>query len=225
MSAIDKGVCGILRAWLTAFLITAAAVAAFAAPARAGNTGNVVVQWYTSAIVQMTLTPNYNPGYGPVKAQFGTQPTPVPQGGACNNGCNVDFGTVQAGSQYLYKYAAHVNVASNDTAGFNLYAEGTADFTDGSGNSMPLGQTLFYVPSTASGDTNTGFTAGYPFSVTSGTVSATTPPSISYTTYPLPVYSSGTGNADVYQDYEMKVPATASASNYYVWIVYTVVAK
>lgn len=215
-----------MRAWLTAFLITAAAVAAFAAPARAGSTGNVVVQWYTSAIVQMTLTPNYTSGYGTVKAVFGTtQPTPAPGSGSCLSGCSVDFGTVQAGSQYLYKYAAHVNVSSNDTAGFNLYAEGTADFTDGAGNSMPLGQTLFYVPSVAAGDTNTGFTAGYPFSVTSGTVSATTPPSIAYTTYPAPVYSSPSGNADVYQDYEMKVPATANASSYYVWIVYTVVAK
>lgn len=214
-----------MRAWLTAFLITAAAIAAFAAPARAGSTGNVVVQWYTSAIVQMTLTPNYAAGYGSVKATFGTQPAPAPGAGACLSGCAVDFGTVQAGSQYLYKYAAHVNVASNDTAGFNLYAEGAANFSDGAGNTMMLGQTLYYVPSSASGDANTGFSAGYPFAVTSGAVSGTTPPSISYAAYPSPVYASMTENGDVYQDYEMKVPATANASNYYVWIVYTVVAK
>lgn len=214
-----------MRTWLTAFLVWTAALAAAVVPAHAASSGNAVVQWYTSAIVQVSLTPNYTTGYGTVKAVFGTQPTPAPGSSACLSGCSVDFGTVQAGSQYLYKYAAHLNVQSNDTAGFNVYGEGAADFSDGSGNTMPLGQTLFYVPSSASGDTNNGFTAGYPFSVTSGTVGAGTPPTISYTVYPSPIYSSATSNGDVYQDYEMKVPATANPSTYYVWIVYTVVAR
>lgn len=218
-----------MRAWWTAFIFVAAAAIAIIAPAGAQTSGNVDVRWYTSAIVQTALTPNYASGYGTVKAVFGTQPTPAPGAGACLDGCAVDFGVVQAGLQYLYKYAAHLNVMTNDTAGFNVYAEGAADFTDGAGNSMALGQTLFYVPSVASGDLNNGFTAGFPLQVTGGVVSGppdpNTPPSIAYTTYPAPVYTSPSQNGDVYHDYEMKVPPTANASNYFVWIVYTVVAR
>jgi hypothetical protein len=214
---------------LTTFIFVAAAAIATISPADAQSTGNVVVQWYTSAIVQIALTPNYASGCGTVKAVFGTQPAPTAPSQGCMNGGAVDFGVVQAGTQYLYKYAAHLNVATNDTAGFNVYAEGAADFTDGLGNTMALNQTLFYVPSAASGDTNNGFTAGFPLQVTGGAVSGppnpNTPPTIAYTTYPAPVYSSGMQNGDVYHDYEMKVPPTANPSNYFVWIVYTVVAR
>ncbi len=221
--------CVSLRAWWTTFIFVAAAAIATIAPAGAQSTGSAVVKWYTSAVVQIALTPNYANGYGTVKAVFGTQPTPSPGTGACLSGCAVDFGMVQAGVQYLYKYAAHLNVTTNDTAGFNVYAEGAANFTDGAGNAMTLNQALYYVPSVASGDTNNGFSAGYPFQVTSGTTSGppnpSTPPTIAYMTYPAAVYSSTTQNGDVYQDYEMKVPPSANASNYYVWIVYTVVAK
>ena len=219
-----------MRAWVAGCILVGTALLALFAPAGAQTTGNARVTWYTSAIVQVALTPNYAAGYGTVKAVFGAQPAPSPGAGACLQACAVDFGVVQSGSQYLYKYAAHLNVHTNDSSGFNVYGEGAADFNDGAGHTMPLGQTLYYVGSSAGGDTNTGFSPGFPFSVTTGTVtpptpSISTPPSIAYSVYPSPMYASSAPDADIYQDYEMKVPATASASNYFVWIVYTVVAS
>lgn len=201
----------------------------FAAPVSAAAP-TVKISWYTTAIITMTLTPNYNSGYGTVKAVFGTQPAPSPGPGACANGCAVDFGPVLAGDSYIYKYAAHLNVQSNDANGFNLYGEGAANFSDGGANSMPLNTTLYYVPSVASGDTNTGFTSGFPFSVTGGTVNPTQPestiaPTITYGSYPAPLESVTGSTADIYQDYELKVPPTAATTSYYCWIVYTVVPK
>lgn len=193
--------------------------------------GDVTVQYRITPSVRFTLTPNYNTGYGPIPATFGAPPAPSPGAGACLQGCAVDFGTAEAGFTYLYKYAAHISVNTNDTSGFNLYGEGAADMTDGSGNSIALGQSLFYLPSGATSDTNTGFSAGLPFAVTSGTVTPgvpdpNTPASIAYVAYPAPMYSAaGAGTTDYYQDYQLKVPYTATSSSYFVWIVYTVVAK
>jgi hypothetical protein len=197
----------------------------------AANTGTVVVKYALLPTVKFTLTPNYNSGFGSVIATFGTQPAPTYGPNACLQGCSVDFGTVKAGSTYIYKYAAQIAVTTNDVNGFYVYGEGAADFTDGGGNTIALNQSLYYVPSVASGDTNTGFSAGYPFSVTSGTVnpaspSSTTAPTIAYSTYPAPIImNSSAGTTNLYQDYEFKVPFSAVASSYYVWIVYTVVPR
>lgn len=203
------------------------------APASASP--SVKVTWYASAVAKLTLTPNYATGYGTVKATFGTQPSPAPGTGACLQGCYVDFGTVQQSAQYLYKYAVHLKVVSNDTSGFRLYGEGAADFTDTSGDTLAVAD-LSYVPSFASGDTNTGYSAGLPFQRTSGsntvnpaTPSSSTAPTIAYAssgTYPSPIDISSAAIGDIYQDYELQVPATAvAASGYYAWIVYTVVPE
>lgn len=218
-----------MRAWIGSGLLALLAAVLAGVPADAG-TGTVNANWYVTGILKFTLTPNYNAGYGTVLATFGTQPAPSPGSGACLQGCSVDFGNVMQGSSYLYKYAAHLHVLTNDANGFNIYGEGAADFTDGAGNTMPLSQSLFYLPSGATSDTNTGFSPGLAFNVTSGTVSPSTPssstaPAITYTTYPSPMYASSLGTNDYYQDYQLKVPYTAATVNYFVWIVYTVVPK
>lgn len=218
-----------MRAWIGSWLFVLAAAALGALPA-AASTGTVNVNWYVTGVVKFSLIPNYNSGYGPVLATFGTQPAPAPGASACLKGCVVDFGTVQQGSSYLYKYAAHLQVLTNDTNGFDVYGEGAADFTDGAGNSMPLSQTLFYLPSGATTDSNTGFSPGLAFNVTSGSVTPAVPdpstaPSIAYVAYPAPMFTSATATNDFYQDYELKVPYTAAAVSYYAWIVYTVVPQ
>lgn len=223
-----------MRAWIGSCVAALTAALALSAPASA-STGTVKLSWYTTAIIKLTLTPNYANGFGTVKATFGTQPPPVPGPGSCLDGCAVDFGAVEAGIGYLYKYAAHLNVSSNDASGFNLYGEGAANFSDGGSNSMTLNQSLFWVPSVASGDTNTGYSAGYAFNVTSGAVNPAQPepnipPTIAYGSYPSALISSSNPTADIYQDYELKVPMLAATSstgtvNYYCWIVYTVVPK
>lgn len=218
-----------MRAWIGSWLFVLAAAVFGGVPAQAA-TGTVNVNWYVTGVVKLSLTPNYNSGYGPVLATFGTQPTPSPGSNACLKGCVVDFGTVKQGSTYLYKYAAHLAIITNDGNGFNVYGEGAADFTDGGGNTMSLAETLFYLPSGAASDSNTGFSPGLAFNVTSGTVNPAVPdpstaPTITYSTYPAPMFTSVKATNDYYQDYELKVPYSAAAVSYYAWIVYTVVPQ
>lgn len=217
-----------MRAWIGSCL--AAVLLALAAPAHGwASSGAVTVKYALTSVVKFTLTPNYNTGYGPILATFGTPAAPAPGPNACLQGCSVDFGTTQAGSTYLYKYAAHINVTTNDVNGFYVYGEGAADFSDGSGNTIPVSGSLYYLPSGAASDSNTGFSASLPFSVTTGTVGPSSPtvaPTITYATYPSPMLdATAGGTSDYYQDYQFKVPYTAAASSYYVWIVYTVVPK
>jgi hypothetical protein len=196
--------------------------------AKAQATGTINVKWNSQALVKVTLTPNYASGFGQVAAVIGTQPTPTHGPDATQGGGAVDFGAVLAGKNYLYKYATHLNVTSNSTAGLLVYGEGAADFYNtGDSSSVSLSQAMYWLNSTASGDSNTGFSPGTPFQKTAGTVSNNgqfTTPSIQYSTYPAPISSTALGNADFYYDYQLKVPATATSGLYYVWIVYTVVA-
>ena len=219
-----------MRAWIGSLAIAMLIALAVPAPANAGTAnGSFEAKWYASAIVKFALTPNYSSGYGTVKAVFGTQPTPAPGPGACLSGCAIDFGSVMGGTNYLYKYAAHLNVVTNDPAGFNVYGEGAADFVNQADNStQTLNQSVYYLPSVASGDTNTGFSSSLPFYRTAGTVagnSFATAPTITYATYPAPIASVSTSTSDLYYDYQLKVPGMATGGQYYVWIVYTVVAK
>jgi hypothetical protein len=190
----------------------------------------VTVKWYAQAVVKFALTPNYATGYGTVKAVFGAQPTPAPGPGACLNGCAIDFGNVLAGTDYLYKYAAHLNIQTNDVNGVNIYGEGAADFfNQNDGTSTPLNQSVYYLTSTSGSDTNTGFSPSLPFYRTTGSVSGNsfgTAPTITYTTYPAPIAQTLSSNtSDLYYDYQLKVPGGATTGAYYVWIVYTVVPK
>jgi len=193
------------------------------------STAPTVVTWRTNAIVKLSLTPNYNSGFGAVPAVIGTQPAPTHGPDAVFDGGSVDFGTIDAGKTYLYKYAVELNVTTNSSTGFNLYGEGAADFYNLSdGSSQPISQTVYYVPSTAASDSNTGFTAGAPFMKTSAAVSGggyATAPTITYTTYPSPIAQSLNATGTYYYDYEVKVPNSATNGHYYVWIVYTVVAQ
>jgi len=198
-----------------------------AGTAKADPNGPVQVKWYATAVINMSLTPNYASGFGSVKAAFGAQPAPAPGPNATLNGGSVDFGSIISGNSYLYKYAAHIHVTSNDASGVAVYGEGSADFFNtNDSTSQSLNQTLYYLPSTASGDTNTGFSASLPFNRTSSPVAGGaygTPASISYSTFPAPITNTLGANADLYYDYQLKVPVTATGGLYYVWVVYTVV--
>ena len=200
-------------------------------PVWSAPTGNVAANWYAQAYAKVALTPNYSSGYGTVLATFGTQPNPSPGPGACLQGCAIDFGTVLAGDDYLYKFAAHVNIQTNDIDGVNLYGEGAADFfNQNDSTTLPLNTAVYYLPSTSGGsDSNTGFSPAFPFYKTAGTVtnnSFGTAPTITYASYPAPMASTVNANTtDLYYDYQLKIPVTATSGSYYVWIVYTVVPK
>lgn len=220
-----------------AFAIIAIAVAfSPAAAASSSVSGTTLVKWSTQAIITMSLTPNYASGFGQVKAVFGTQPAPThgPDATGVGQG-SVDFGSLLSGTDYIYKYAAHLHVVTNDVSGFLLYGEGAADFYNtNDGSSQLLASTLYFANSTSGSpaDPNNGFTPGFPFQNTSGVVSPAQPnpnatPSINYNgTYPSsPVATSANASNDFYYDYLMKVPVAATAGKYFVWIVYTVVAQ
>ncbi|HEY8313048.1 MAG TPA: hypothetical protein VIG51_02640 [Candidatus Baltobacteraceae bacterium] len=211
-----------------------AAIVSTIVPVRAA-TGGVTVKWYAQALVKIALTPNYSSPFGAVKAAFGgNQNTPTHGPDASPNSGAVDFGAVLAGSAYLYKYAAHLNVYTNDNSGFNVYAEGAADFynaTDGS--SQSLNQTLYYLPSAngvTQSDPNTGFSPSFPFYRTAASVSGggsfNSAPTINYGgSYPPAISTSMNPVGDFYYDYELRVPPMATVGAYYVWIVYTVVPR
>lgn len=216
-----------------AALAIAAAIAALAPAAAAGPSANAIVKWDTQAIISVTLKPNYYTGYGQVKAVFGTQPaaTHGPLATGVGTG-DVDFGNVLSGTDYLYKYAAEVNVTTNDPNGFKLYGEGAADFQASSGGSgtQMLSSTLFYATSGATSDSNTGFTPGLPFYATAGAAAGgyAGPDTIAYGgVYPgTPVANSAAATGIFYYDYLLKVPSTiTTGGDYYVWIVYTVVGS
>jgi hypothetical protein len=214
-------------------LFVAMAMTVVLSPAVAATaTGTVTVKWQAPPIVHFTLTPNYYTGYGSVLASFGTQPTPTHGPGATGVGAGtVDFGQTIAGDTYLYKYAAELAVTTNDPSGFYIYGEAAAALVNNSdGSTYPINQAIYYLPSGATSDSNTGFTPGLPFAQTGGSVSGGTdsisnPATIAYSSYPNPIATSGTDNGNFYYDYQFKVPSTATNGNYYVWIVYTVVGQ
>lgn len=221
----------VMGLWGVAFAVVAFATALV--PAGAQSSAPMHVKWSTQAVVHMSLTPNYFTGFGQVKAAFGTQPAPThgPNAGPAVGQGDVDFGNIIAGINYIYKYATHINVTTNDSNGFKLYGEGAAQFVNSTDStSTNLNSTLFYVNSTSGSpaDTNTGFSPGLPFQNTSGIVtggSYNSAASINYGgSYPSqPVANSAIPSQDLYYDYLLKVPVTATPGLYFVWVVYTVV--
>ena len=191
---------------------------------------SAVVKWHTQPIVTLSLTPNYCSGFGTVPAKIGTQPAPVHGANAALDGGSVDFGTLSAGLNYLYKYAVDVHVQSTDGNGVYLYGEGAANFFNLNDSTTVSISNIYWLNSVGcpSSDSNTGFSPSTPFALTSGAVSGgtyATPASISYGTYPAPIATSTTSSPDFYYDYQLKVPATATTGKYFVWIVYTAVGR
>jgi hypothetical protein len=224
-----------LGGWLLAAALLAVGVSFSGPRAFAGtvaNVANLTVKWTAQAVVDVAITPNYYTGFGQVPAVIGTQPTPTHGPDATLDGGSVDFGNVTTGTNYLYKYAAKVSVTTNDPAGFNLYGEGAANFFNTvDSTTIPISQAVYYLNSTSGSpaDANTGFSPATPFMKTGGVVTggsyAGPPPTIAYATYPFPIAAQSTPSASLYYDYQLKVPPTATNGLYYVWIVYTVVAR
>lgn len=215
-----------MRIGVALSMAVALATASLAPAMATTSNGSAPVKWYANKIVKFNLTPNYAAGFGPIVATFGIPGTPAPGPGASFQGGSVDFGNVEQGLDYLYRYAAHVNVQSNGN-GFDMYAEGSADFTGtgaNTGNSLAIAQTIFWLGSTSGGgDPNTGYSPSTPFQKTTQPGAAYNNPAITYGAYPAPALVSAAPNADYYFDYQMKIPSNASLGTYYVYVVYTVV--
>lgn len=209
----------------TALFASLAFVAVLAASASAEQAGSARAIWSTNIVAQMTVTPNYATGYGPVGGT-GSGATPAPGALASAGGGYVDFGSVVAGYDYLYKNAALVSVLSNDANGFNVYAEGSTDFTNGT-TTLPIAGTLFWLKSSGA---NSPFTNATPFERTSATVSGTTityggaPPSTALIwSYPSATLGQPNNTASAGYDYQLRLPDSAPQAQMSLYVVYTVI--
>ena len=217
-----------LTAAAAALLFTAASSGIASAQAM----GSAQIKYKINPTVRVQVTPNYLTGFGPIGG-LGSGQTPAVGAGAVLGGGTVDFGNVVVGYQYLYKYAAQVNVQTNDAAGFVVYGEGATDL-NGSNPvpapaTFPLAQTLFWLISTGS---NSPFSPAHTFNRTGGVPIAGGAGGIDYSGtggVPPPmatIWSNPTsGNLSQGYDYQLRLSGTIPASQFNVYIVYTVIGN
>ncbi len=222
-----RSLAGIAAIALVAIAVASASPTSVQAQA---TNGSVRVLYHVPPSINMTLTTNYQTGFGP-QGGSGSGSTPSPGPGTSSGA--IDFGTVVQGYNYLYKYAAQVAVQTNDVNGFVLFAEGTSDFDA----SFPLQNSLFWLSSSSSNTPYTGPPAAHSFQktlspVTYGSGSA----SINYggaspgASAQIWQYNGSTiglpgGNASQGYDYVLDVPSTTNISSYSIYVVYTAVAS
>jgi hypothetical protein len=206
------------------------------APSDAATFGAAEATWHVLPTLTTAITPNYQSGFGP-QGGTGSGSTPAVGASAVLDGGYVDFGTVVAGYNYLYKYAAQVQVKTNDNSGFKVFAEGSADFYGTTTmTTQPMNSVLFWA---LSGTGNSPFTAATPFQSTANTGDTPTnfittngtnqgqnitfasgPPSSTL------IYSSSTGGTNTQgYDYQIHVPDTVPTDTFSAIVVYTAVAN
>ena len=217
-----------LTAAAAALLLTAATTAL----ASAASLGSAQIKYKINPTVRAQVIPNYASGFGPIGG-LGSGSTPAVGAGAVLGGGTVDFGNVVVGYQYLYKYAAQLSVQTNDAAGFIVYGEGATDL-NGSNPvptpaTFPLAQTLFWLISSG---TNSPFSPAHTFNRTSGAAIAGGAGGIDYSGVggsPPPlamIWSNATsGNVSQGYDYQLRLSGTIPASQFNVYIVYTVIGN
>jgi hypothetical protein len=200
--------------------------------ASADVAGSAQLKYKINPTVRAQVIPNYLNGFGPIGG-LGSGQSPAVGASAVLGGGTVDFGNVVVGYQYLYKYAAQVNVQTNDAAGFVVYGEGATDL-NGSNPvpapaSFPLAQTLFWLVSSAS---NSPFSPARTFNRTAASPIAGGAGGIDYsgtggTPPPMAlIWSSATsGNLSQGYDYQLRLAGTIPASQFNVYIVYTVIGN
>jgi hypothetical protein len=194
-------------------------------PVHASTGGATQENWSVVPILTATITPNFQSGYGPTGGQ-GTGITPAVGPLASLNGGYVDFGTVVAGYQYLYRYAALVSVTTNDTSGFKVYAEGSTDLNGSTTGTYAISNVLYWLPSSSS---NSPFSAATSFQKTMGTPTnggqninygGVAPPASAI------VWNSPSGGSLARgYDYQIRLPGTIPIDKFNVYVVYTVIGN
>jgi len=217
-----------MRRIVLVLLSTIATALAAVTAADASQQGAAQMKWRVVPTVTGTIIPNYQSGFGP-QGGTGSGQTPAVGGSATLGGGYVDFGTLVAGYQYLYKYAAQVQVTTNDNSGFKVFAEGSTDFKGTMGSTQSMRSILFWVQS---GSGNTPFTPGTPFLSTTNTGDTSLnggnnlgwagvgPPASTL------VWSYATaGSSSEGFDYEVNVPESIATDTFTATVVYTVVGN
>jgi len=211
-------------------LAIAAALAVGASSDASPPSGAAKATWHVTPAINASVTPNYQTGFGP-QGGTGSGASPAPGSAAVQNGGYVDFGTLVAGYQYVYKYAARVNVTTNDANGFKVFAEGTSEFV-GSTATLDMNSVLYWMLSSSS---NTQYSPATPFSTTNNTGDTPTNPgpggdtNVTFASGPPSstlIYSSNAqGTSTQGFDYQIRVPDTVGADQFTATVVYTAVAN
>jgi len=193
----------------------------------AEQNGAAKATWKVLPSINASVTPNYQTGFGP-QGGTGSGASPAPGSAATLDGGYVDFGTVVAGYQYVYKYAAQVKVMTNDALGFKVFAEGTSEFTGSLGSTITMDSVLFWMLSSSG---NTQYSAATPFYTTNNTGDTPTNGGLNVTFANGPpsqtlIYSSSTqGTSTQGFDYQIRVPETVATDTFTAIVVYTAVAN
>jgi hypothetical protein len=202
------------------------------ARAASATAGSAQLNYKVLPTVKAQVIPNYLTGFGPTGG-LGSGVTPAVGPAAVLNGGTVDFGNVIVGYQYLYKYAAQVKVQTNDSAGFVVYGEGATDL-NGSNPvpapaTYPIFSTLYWLQSNAG---NTPYSPASSFNKTGGNPLAGGAGGIDYSGsggVPSPmsvIWTSPTsGNLSQGYDYQLRLSGAVPASQFNVYIVYTVIGN
>ena len=218
----------IVTAGAALLLVTLVPQIARSAPAQ----GSAQMNWKVLPSVKAQVTPNYLSGYGP-QGGLGSGVTPAAGPSASLQGGTVDFGNVVVGYQYLYKYAAQVAVQTNDSAGFVVYGEGATDLNGSNPvpapSTYPIFSTLYWLPSNAG---NSPFSPATSFNKTGGNPIAGGANGIDYSgSGGVPsamsmIWTSPTsGNVTQGYDYQLRLSGAMPASQFNVYIVYTVIGN
>jgi hypothetical protein len=217
---------------LAATAATLALIAGSPVAVRAATTASAQLSYRVIPYVNATVVPNYASGFGVTSTSgFDSGSTPATGSTAVLDGGQVDFGNVVQGYNYLYKYAAEVNVNTNDAAGFIVYAEGATDLNGSnpvpSPSTFPIFQTLFWLVSNSG---NNPFSAATSFNKTTGTPLGTNGSGgISYVGSPSAgsmVWNSPTqGTLSQGYDYQLRLSDSIPLAQFNVYIVYTVIGN
>lgn len=184
-----------------------------------------LAQTYASGSTSLTITPNFAAGFGPVHFSLQNSnningylsSSPAPGSGAAPSAGYVDFGSVQQGTDYLYRYAVQLQIKS--VAGATVYAAASSDLVS-SGGTLPIGTHLSWLPtapsttSTYGADANDTFRSGStPFQLdTAGLTNAAS------------LYSGSSQAVTLPYDFILRLGTNDPIGSYSTSIVYTVVS-
>ena len=217
------------------FLIVVAAMVGMnqGASAQAVPSGSIKLTWKVLPIITLSVTPNYQSGFGP-QGGTGSGSTPAPGAGASLGGGMVDFGTnVVQGYSYLYKYALQATVLTNDASGFTVYAEGTDIADNTAGGTIPINNVLYWLDSNSS---NSPFSTATAFQATSSATSAgcggqcinyvgNPPASAAVWNYPSATMGQPGNTVSQGFDYQLRLQSVSNADNFSVYVTYTAVGN
>lgn len=225
---------GSIRRLSTLTILVALMVAASPQARAQSGFGSTKLAWDVTPLITLTLTPNYQSGFGPTGGS-GSGSTPAAGSGASLGGGYIDFGNqVVQGYDYIYHDAVEAAIVTNDGRGFTLYGEGTNISDTTAGGTVPINQILYWLVNNTS---NNEYTPSTPFTATSSATSAgcggqcinygasLPPASAKIWAYSTSTAGLPSNQATQGYDYQLKLGTVSGADTFSVYITYTAVGN